>query len=171
MDPFLGEVRIFGFDFQPRGWALCDGQLMPVKQNQALFTLLGKAFGGDGVNNFALPDLRGRVAVGVAENAPMGKAGGFETIGLTSSQMPAHSHPAKAFNQDANQGSPGNGTFAATQESEAFPIYATEGSLTAVDPGTVAPNFPGTVAPHSNMQPYLVTSYAIALTGAFPLRS
>lgn len=167
MDPFTGEVRLFSFDFQPRGWALCNGQSLPVAQNQTLFTLLGTTFGGDGVKTFALPDLRGRVAVGVAQ---LGIRGGAEKVSLTAEQMPAHNHPAKASTQDANQGSPNSGVFAATAAAANFPIYGAAASLTAVDPGTIAPNVAGTAEAHSNMQPFLVLSYAISLAGAFPPR-
>ena len=165
--PFLGEIRAFGFNFAPRGWARCDGQILPIAQNTALFSLLGTQYGGDGQTTFALPDLRGRVPMhqgqgpGLSEKI-IGEQAGVEAVTLIASQMPAHAHlqPASSGDQDTNR--PGNavpargGVYAESPDGETF-----------MDPTTQS----GGSQPHDNMPPYLVLNYCIALEGIYPSRN
>ncbi|MDO7877405.1 tail fiber protein [Hymenobacter sp. ASUV-10] len=179
MENFLGEIRLMGFDRAPRGWAYCQGQTLPINQNQALFSLLGTSFGGDGVTTFKLPDLRGRVAVGQGK-APsgavysMGQALGSEGVTLTTSQIPAHSHSfAGTLNigGDAEINS-ADSTFPATTISDpainAYTAGTPNASMGAALQGTLNPA--GGNQPHENRQPFMAMNYAIALTGIFPSR-
>src|SRR5438046_1021791 len=111
-EPFLGEIKMFGGNFAPRGWAYCNGQLLPIAQNDALYSLLGTTFGGDGVNTFGLPDLRGRLPVHQGSAMPMGQMAGSESVTLTSAQMPAHTHTLHAQAESGTQASPGDGLWA-----------------------------------------------------------
>lgn len=172
MDPFVAEIRIFPFNFAPRGWAFCDGQLMPISQNTALFALLGTTYGGDGRSNFALPDLRGSAPMHPGQGPglslhDLGETGGSETVTLLESEMPAHSHALMARNFSANNDTPANAVIA---KPPAGPnIYATPGSLASMAPQALAPA--GGSQPHNNMQPYLTFNFCIALQGVFPPRS
>ena len=172
-EPFLAEIRMVGFNFAPRGWALCNGQLLPINQNQALFALLGTTYGGNGQTTFALPDLRGRVPIhtgsaGGASRA-LGERGGQETHTLSPAEMPAHRHPLQAASGDASQATPAGGVYggtagAGTPESA---FYAPSGSASeALHGETVASTGGG--QPHGNMQPYTALQFAIALQGIFP---
>lgn len=170
-EPFIGEIRMFGFNFAPSGWATCDGQLLSIAQNTALFSLLGTQFGGNGQTNFALPDLRGRVPLHQGQGPglsprTMGESSGSEAVTLLSSQLPAHTHPftPPCSTDDPNAGSPKN-NFPA---SVGTPIYATtaNGNMGA---GTTGPA--GGSQPHSNLQPFLTVNFCIALQGIFPSRS
>lgn len=161
-EPFLSEIRIMSFSFPPRGWALCNGQLLPINQNQALFSLLGTTFGGDGRVNFALPDLRGRTPIHVGSGHTLGERGGEQAHTLSISELPTHTHVANASSQ------PGNGVVPAGTllGSPLNLTYAPPASLTSLTPASVA-NVGGSQA-HLNMQPFLTLNFSIALQGIFP---
>ena len=165
MEPFLGEIRMAGFGFAPRGWALCNGQLLPIAQNQALFSILGTTYGGDGRTTFALPDLRSRLPIH-AGNFPLGTHNGEEGHVLSSAELPAHTHQAIA-NTDANS---------ATLTSPTGNRWANGGqaAYAAAGNGSMAPAAVGTTGnsqAHDNMSPYLVVNFIIALQGIFPSRN
>ena len=182
-NPFLGEIRIMSFNFAPRGWTMCNGSLLPINQNQALFALLGTTYGGNGQTTFALPDLRGRVAPGFGTGPTdpvLGQTGGSETVTLVASQLPAHGHAIDATaltatamcrNSPANQRSPVAGVPAI----EAAGVTATYSSA-APDANMKAGAVPVTMTaapaggdqPHANLQPFLCLNYCIALQGVFP---
>jgi microcystin-dependent protein len=165
-EPFLGEIRPFSFGFAPKGWALCNGQLLPINQNQALFSLLGTMYGGNGVTTFALPDLRGRAGMHISQTHPQGQSAGTESITLSAAQLPAHNHPANASNATATQAGPTGKYWA--QDSDGNVVYNSTGS-SPMAAGAIG-NAGGGQA-HSNMQPYLVVNYCIALQGIFPSRN
>ena len=169
MDPFVAEIRIVGFNFAPQGWAFCDGQLLPLSQNTALFSLLGTMYGGNGLNNFALPDLKGRAPIQQGQGPGLsdrfqGETGGVETVTLIESEMPGHTHNVQAVNDAGLQSSPQG----------AFPARA---NMYKNSPGNLGPmrlqamTTAGGSAPHNNMQPYLTLNYIIALQGVFPPRT
>lgn len=164
-DAFLGEIRPFAFGFPPKGWASCDGQLLPIAQNTALFSLLGTMYGGDGRTTFALPDLRGRAGMHVNPAHTQGERGGQESVTLTTAQIPLHSHTANCSNVAGTQTSPAGKFWA--QDSDGNVVFNTTGGATMA--ATAIGNTGG--APHPNMQPYLVVNYCIALQGIFPSRS
>lgn len=169
-EPFLAQVTIMAFDFAPRGWAQCNGQLLPISQNQALFALLGTTYGGDGRVNFALPDLRGRGAVHFGSSGgnstQLGERGGAEVVTLTSPQMPIHRHNLNTVTDFANSGAPGNALPAARARG-GLAIYGPGGGAdTAMNP--VAVQNVGGSQPHNNMQPFGVLNFCIALQGIFP---
>lgn len=174
-EPFLAEVRIVGFNFAPRGWAFCDGQILPINQNQSLYSLLGTTYGGDGRTSFALPDLRGRTPIHVGRSNGggehvLGSKAGEETHTLSAAEMPQHTHQAKVSADLGTSASPENNLWAQ--------VTATVGNLYA-DPGQTAPNAAmnnpvlnvGGGQAHNNMQPTLVLNYCIALQGLFPSRN
>jgi len=163
-EPFLSEIRIMSFVFPPKGWALCDGQLLPINQNQALFSLLGTTFGGDGRVNFGLPDLRGRAPIHVGSSHTLGERGGEQAHTLSIAEIPTHVHVANASNDTATAAVPTNTTVLA--QSVNFEAYRSASSLTSMSPATVA-NVGGSQA-HLNMQPFLILSFCIALQGIFP---
>jgi microcystin-dependent protein len=173
-DQFLGEIRVFPFNFPPTGWALCDGQVLPIQQNTALFSLLGTNFGGNGTSTFALPNMQGRFPVD-AGNGPgltlreVGEADGTPSVTLTASQLPPHSHAVACASAGGVVG-PGDALFANTPSSKP-PAYAplSGGAAVAMSPAAVAQT--GSGLPHDNMPPYLVMNFCIALTGIFPARS
>jgi microcystin-dependent protein len=171
-DQFLGEIRIFGFNFAPTGWALCDGQLMPISQNTALFALLGTVYGGDGKSTFGLPDLQGRAAMqwgmgpGLSDRM-QGEQGGAEGVTLLESQVPSHGHQLRAATQD-NADVHYLGPSASFASSTGGTLYQ-ETADTQMSPQTLVPV--GGSLPHNNMQPYLTIAFAIALQGIFPPRS
>jgi microcystin-dependent protein len=165
-EPFLSEIRLMSFVFPPKGWALCDGQLLPINQNQALFSLLGTTFGGDGRVNFALPDLRGRVPIHVGSGHTLGERGGEQAHTLSIAELPEHAHVLNASSTAGNAPVPnasGNGTILAATPLQ---IYNNPNNLVALVAGTVT-NTGGSQA-HLNMQPFLVLSHCIALQGIFP---
>jgi microcystin-dependent protein len=166
-EPFLAEIRIVGFNFAPRGWAFCDGQIIPINQNQSLYALLGTTYGGDGRTSFALPDLRSRTPLNVGSGYRQGQKGGAENVKLSAAQMSAHTHVAKATNVLASQPSP-DATLLAAQSSDLYraPEVATE---TALRSGTITNS--GNGQSHNNMQPYTTVNYCIALQGQFPSRN
>ncbi len=166
--PFLGELKLAGFNFPPRGWAFCNGQLLPIAQNTALFSLLGTTYGGNGQTTFALPDLRGRVPVHIGSSVTLGEQGGVENVTLTTSQLPSHSHTLAGSSDLANASAPG-GALPAAKPRGGINRYSPPGSNTVMAPGSVAATGGG--QPHNNMQPYLVLSWLIALEGIFPSRN
>jgi microcystin-dependent protein len=160
-EPFLSEVRIMSFEFAPKGWALCNGQLLPINQNQALFSLLGTTFGGDGRVNFALPDLRGRTPIHVGSGHTLGERGGEQAHTLSIAELPTHTHVVTGSNDNADNPVPAGAAFASANN-----VYTAATSLTSLAPGTLA-NVGGSQA-HLNMQPFLTLSLCIALQGIFP---
>ena len=179
MEPFLGEIKMVGFNFAPRGWATCDGQLLPIAQNSALFSLLGVQFGGNGTVTFALPDLRGRVPIHQGQgpglsNRVIGEMGGEENHTLITNEMPAHAHVVSVSQgcsgEDAESGNP-IGHVPATPAAGSTPVNAYAAVATgamAPSTGTAAPA--GGSAPHNTMQPFLTVLFIIALEGIFPSR-
>jgi microcystin-dependent protein len=159
-EPFLSEIRIMSFFFAPKGWALCNGQLLPINQNQGLFSLLGTTFGGDGRVNFALPDLRGRTPIHVGSGHTLGEKGGEPAHTLSIAELPTHTHVAWASSSDGDNADPRGRMLAKAQ------IYRAPADLTSLHPSTVA-NVGGSQA-HLNMQPFLTLSFCIALQGIFP---
>jgi microcystin-dependent protein len=166
-EPFLSEIRIMSFVFAPKGWALCNGQLLPINQNQGLFSLLGTTFGGDGRVNFALPDLRGRTPIHVGSGHTLGEKGGEQAHTTSIAELPTHTHVASGTSTAADQPTPG-GNLLGTVDLTAFTtsLYAPAANLVAMAPGTVA-NTGGSQA-HLNMQPFLTLNFCIALQGIFP---
>ncbi len=169
-EPFLSEIRMLAFNFAPRGWAHCNGQILPIQQNQALFSLLGTTYGGNGVTTFALPDLRSRVPIhsGTLPGTTLGEAGGEESHMLTASEMPAHTHVPQASSAAATSGTASAGMALATAV-DSKPYRSGAGSLVGLDASSVTSA--GTSQPHSNMAPFLAVSFAIALQGIFPSRN
>ncbi|MEI4552195.1 phage tail protein [Pseudoalteromonas spongiae] len=177
-DPFISEIRMFGFNWAPRGWSLCDGQILPINQNQALYSLIGTAFGGDGRTTFGLPDLRGRTPVhpGVG---PFGfhydraQRGGEEEVTLTAAQMPQHTHLVRASTEAADAAADYNGAFFSASSDQKGSVegnsYRAATNLVQLNAGTVT-NTGGSQS-HNNMQPSLAVSFAISLTGVFPSRN
>ena len=166
-EPFLAEIRIMSFSFPPKGWALCNGQLLPINQNQALFSLLGTTFGGDGRVNFALPDLRARTPIHVGSGHTLGEAGGEQAHTLSIAELPEHTHVLRASSRVGNSVNPrtiSGGNVFAQEPGNAYSPNPV--SLTALNAGSVT-NVGGSQA-HLNMQPYLTLSFCIALQGIFP---
>lgn len=166
-EPFLSEVRLMSFGFAPKGWALCNGQLLPINQNQALFSLLGTTYGGDGRVNFALPDLRGRVPI--HRNNPVftiGQRGGEEVHTLSIPEMPTHNHPMQGtFPDTTNAQTSGNGAFWG-QVADNSTLFNTDPANSAMNPATITNT--GGSQPHENRQPFLTINFCIALQGIFP---
>jgi microcystin-dependent protein len=163
-EPFLSEIRIMSFGFPPKGWALCDGQLLPINQNQALFSLLGTTYGGDGRVNFGLPNLQGRVPIHMGSGHTLGERGGEQAHTLSISEIPTHTHLANATTATATTNIPTNTSLLA--QSVAAQLYTSAGNLAAMAPNSIS-NVGGSQA-HLNMQPFLVLSFCIALQGIFP---
>lgn len=160
-EPFLSEIRLMSFVFAPKGWALCNGQLLPINQNQALFSLLGTTFGGDGRVNFALPDLRGRTPIHVGSGHTLGERGGEQAHTLSTAELAGHTHSLNAGAQ-GNATSGANGVLA----NGGSDLYMPPQGLVAMNPGAI-PSVGGSQA-HLNMQPYLTLTFCIALQGIFP---
>jgi microcystin-dependent protein len=172
MDPFVGQILIVPFNFAPTGWAFCDGQLLPIAQNTALFSLLGTTYGGDGKSNFALPNLTGRVPMHIGESQPgpglsthdLGEASGEDTIALLSTEIPAHTHTVvPVASHDERTTDHPSGAYPTTGG-----VYATTHNSNA-PMGQMSTSVQGG-APHNNLQPYLVLNYIIAMQGVFPPR-
>lgn len=168
-EPFLAEIRIVGFNFAPRGWAFCDGQILPINQNQSLYSLLGTTYGGDGRTSFALPDLRSRTPIHESDGHSLGQKSGAETVTLTAAEIAAHTHTVKASSDVGDNASPANDNLATVPPGEMLYRDPEAGSMTALRSGTVT-NAGGGQA-HNNMQPYLTLSFCIALRGLFPSRN
>jgi microcystin-dependent protein len=170
-EPFLGEIKIIGFNYAPHGWAFCNGQFLPINQNQALFSILGTTYGGNGQTTFALPDFRGRVPFHFGGGMNLGELGGEQAHTLTQSEMPAHNHIPQASNTSGNLAFPATLSPVAAHNIWAIstqnPYQAT--SNAAMDPAAVS-NTGGSQA-HNNMQPYLVLNFIIALIGIFPTQN
>jgi microcystin-dependent protein len=171
-NPFLAEIRIFPFNFAPRGWAFCDGQLMPLSQNTALFSLLGTTYGGDGKSNFALPNMQGNAPMHPGQGPglslhDLGETGGSDTVTLLESEMTQHSHGLTASNQEGTDQSPINEMFAGGVGG--INLYAAPASIIQLPDVTVAPA--GGDQPHNNMMPYLTLNFCIALQGVYPPRT
>jgi microcystin-dependent protein len=160
-EPFLSEVKIVSFSFAPKGWALCNGQLLPINQNQALFSLLGTTYGGDGRVNFALPNLQGRIPIHFGNGHTLGEVGGRENHTLTAQEMPAHTHIISASNATPNQGTQAGNMWAGN--SGAYSSAPPDGSM---NPASISSS--GGSQSHTNIQPYLVLNFIIALVGIFP---
>lgn len=173
MDPFVAEIRIFPFNFAPKGWAFCDGQILPLSQNTALFSLLGTTYGGDGKSNFALPNMQGNAPMHPGQGPglslhDLGEMGGAESVTLLQSEIPAHSHGVMAAtidNADSNVPTNNNIGKASTK---VFNI-ATAGSQVQMNPSTIG--ITGSSLPHNNMMPYLTLNFCIALQGVYPSRT
>ena len=171
-DPFVAEIRIFPFNFAPKGWAFCDGQLLPISQNTALFSLLGTTYGGDGKSNFALPDLQGSAPMYWGQGPGLslrdqGESGGEETVTLLQTEMPAHQHALQAGQDQADQQQPS--AVRAIGQSQPFIYKKPAASTQQLAPQAVGAS--GGDLPHNNMQPYLTLNFNIALQGVFPARS
>jgi microcystin-dependent protein len=162
-EPFLSEIRIMSFGFPPKGWALCDGQLLPINQNQALFSLLGTTYGGDGRVNFGLPDLQGRLPMHMGQSHTLGERGGEAAHTLTIAEVPMHGHSVQVSNTTGSQPVPADAFPAAAPE---LPYAPVDNNLAPMKPGTVA-SIGGSQA-HLNQQPFLVLNFSIALQGIFP---
>ena len=172
-DPFVAEIRLFPFNFPPKGWAFCDGQLLPISQNTALFSLIGTFYGGDGKSTFALPDLQGRVPVHAGQGLGLserfiGEAGGSETVTLLASEIPAHTHPLAASAQAAYARGPSE-ELVANQSGGVNSYAPASGSPPALLAASAVGDMGGG-QPHNNLAPYLVVNYCIALQGVFPQR-
>jgi microcystin-dependent protein len=168
--PFVGEIRMFGFNFAPQGWAMCNGQLLPISQNTALFALIGTFYGGNGTNTFALPNLQSSVAIHQGQRSGLspyqiGEAGGVENVTLTQGQMPTHSHPVEANSSPATGTRPSGTVLARTTAN----VYAAAPDTTTMNAGTIGST--GSSQAHPNIQPYLVLNFCIALNGVFPSRN
>lgn len=172
-DPFVAEIRIFPFNFAPRGWAWCDGQLLPLSQNTALFSLLGTTYGGNGKSNFALPDLQGRAPMHPGQGPglslhDLGETGGSETVSLLESEIPSHAHVMRASADAADNNLPAGRTIAKPLGRGNNLFTTTLSPLSPMNSNMLAPA--GGDQPHNNMQPYLTFYFCIALQGVFPPR-
>ena len=171
-DQFVAEIRIFPFNFPPTGWAFCDGQLMPISQNTALFSLLGTTYGGDGKSTFALPDLQGSVPMQPGQGQglslrDLGEMSGVESVTLLQSEIPVHTHTLRGSNQNGDTPFPANNTLARYGNFNAY-HQTTNANLVTAAPEALSPA--GGSLPHNNMQPYLTLNFCIALQGIFPQR-
>lgn len=164
--PFIGEIRMAGFNFAPAGWATCDGQLVPISENDALFNLIGTTYGGDGQETFALPNLQGRVPVHQGNSYVLGELSGTEDVTLTVSQMPAHTHPMQATLDNATKSDPAGNIIARTGS---FNLYLQGAPVQAMAATAVTSS--GGSQPHDNMMPFLVVNFIIALFGIYPTPS
>lgn len=162
-EPFLGEIRTFSFSFEPEGWAFCDGRLLPIADNQALYAVIGATYGGDGVTTFALPDLRGRAPVHMGNGISLGEKAGEETHTLTVNEIPAHTHVAEASTDSTSKSAAGN-----VWGKEASQPYSTQANGVM---NSNALSTAGSSQGHPNMQPYGVINYCMAIQGIFPSRN
>ena len=173
-DPFVAEIRIYPVNFAPRGWAFCNGQIMPISQNTALFSLLGTTYGGDGRSNFALPNLQGRAPMHPGQGPGLspyvlGETGGSETESLRAWEIPAHSHALLASTQPGKDPAPGPTEAVARSVGDSLYQSVTNANLVQLSPNALTPT--GGDQPHNNLQPYLTLNFCIALQGVYPPRS
>lgn len=166
MDPFVGEIRLFGGNFAPQGWAFCDGSLLPISEYETLFNLIGTTYGGDGQSTFALPDLRGRVPVHMGGNYVIGQSAGTETVTLTTTQIPAHNHAWAAGSSAGASAVPDNNIYGA---SSGFDMYFPDPDGNDMNAGAIT--LTGGSQPHENMMPFECVSYIISLYGIWPSQS
>lgn len=167
-EPFMSEIKIFSFNFAPKGWAKCDGQLLPINQNQALFSLLGTTYGGNGQTNFALPNLRGQVPIHMGNGHTLGEAAGSTAVTVNIQQLPTHLHtviPAASANNNASAVDPANNFWANSGKTN----FTLDNPNSVMLPPTLGNT--GGSQPHNNMAPYLVLNFCIALQGIFPSRN
>ena len=167
-EPFLGEIKFVSFNFAPRGWALCSGQMLPISQNQALFSLLGTTYGGDGRSTFALPNLQARTAMHVGQGHPLGEQGGEQSHTLTSAEIPSHVHVANATSAPATANAGPAPSVVLAQSTGAL-LYGAASNLQPMSPDALATA--GGSQPYPNMQPFLTLTFIIALQGIYPSRS
>lgn len=160
--PFIGQLMPVGFNFAPKNWALCNGQILPINQNQALFSLLGTSYGGDGRVTFGLPNLQGRTPISIGNGFIIGQVGGETAHTLTIAEVPAHTHTVNAAGSGGNNQAPAGALLAGGGP----PVFASATNLTAMNSGTIA--LYGGSQPHENQQPYLVITWCISLVGVFP---
>jgi microcystin-dependent protein len=169
-DPYVGEIRIFAGNFPPNGWAFCQGQLMPISENETLFNLIGTTYGGDGQETFGLPDLQGRVPIHAGTQSGVtfviGEQAGTESVTLTTNQIPAHSHPLVGSTANASDPNPSGNVLATSTVVQPYAVESVSGNLV---PTCIGPT--GGSQPHDNMQPYLAISYIISLFGIFPTQN
>jgi microcystin-dependent protein len=163
--PYVGEIRMFAGNFAPAGWMFCEGQLLPISENETLFQLIGTTYGGDGESTFGLPDLRGRIPLHQGSGFSLAETGGAEEITLTVQQIATHAHALLGTSAQATTNAPAGNTFAASTGSTVFP-YGTDQPPTTLQPGTISPV--GGSQPHTNFQPYLCVDFIISLFGIFP---
>ena len=163
--PYVGEIRMFAGNFAPAGWAFCDGQLMPISENETLFQLIGTTYGGDGQSTFAMPDLRGRVPLHFGNGLSLAETGGVESVTLTTPQIPVHNHALLATLNQGAQNPPAQQLLAQSPTQNAFP-YGTDVPPATLNQGTISPT--GGSQPHENFQPYLCINFIISLFGIFP---
>lgn len=161
--PYIGEIRMFAGNFPPVGWEFCEGQVLPITENETLFQLIGTTYGGDGQETFALPDLRGRIPIHQGNGFILAETGGVEDVTLAVSQIPAHTHPLLVTTRVGNDPNPGGSVLA---ESSVASMYASATPTSAMAPASIGPV--GGSQPHSNMQPYLCVNFIISLFGLFP---
>jgi microcystin-dependent protein len=161
--PYVGEIRMFAGNFAPAGWMFCEGQLLPISENETLFNLIGTTYGGDGQETFGLPDLRGRLPIHQGNGVTLAEAGGVEQVTLTVAQLPAHGHPVLAAGAVANDPNPNNNVLG---ESSAVSLYQSGNPAAAMAPQSIGAV--GGSQPHSNFQPYLCIDFIISLFGIFP---
>jgi len=164
--PYVGEIRMFGGNFAPVGWAFCDGQLIPIAENDTLFNLIGTTYGGDGQSTFALPNLQSRVPVHQGSGFVIGQTGGTETVTLTTAQLPAHTHVPHANSATGTSDTPANNVWAASGSGRDVDPTQTVATLVSMKAGTLG--LSGGSQPHDNMVPFLAVSFIISLFGVFP---
>jgi len=172
-EPFLGQIKIFGFNFAPRSWATCDGQLLPINQNQSLFSILGTTYGGDGRTSFALPDLRGRLPLQTDNTSRLGQRAGAESVSINAQQMGQHDHSVRGSSNSGSAGPSGKvlgtGADGGRGSLTAYLVPPNQSNQVAIQSGTIG--MEGAGAGHDNMQPSLVLNFCIALQGLFPSRN
>jgi microcystin-dependent protein len=164
--PYIGEIRMFAGNFAPAGWMFCEGQLLPIAENQPLFQLIGTTYGGDGQSTFGLPDLRGRVPIHMGNSFVLSETGGAEEVTLTQSQIPVHTHALLASQNPASASSPGSSVAPAVTAAATITPYGTDAPLTTLAANAISPV--GGSQPHTNFQPYLCVDFIISLFGLFP---
>ncbi len=165
-EPFIGEIRMFGGNFAPQGWAFCDGRILPISENTALFSLIGTFYGGDGQSTFGLPDLRSRVPIHQSSSFPLAASGGEENVTLQVAQLPSHTHTMQV---SSDTGTKSNPSGAAPAASASVSLYKSATPATALSPAALGAA--GSDQPHTNIQPFLCVSFIISLFGIFPSRN